>query len=118
MEFRFRNTFQNITRANLRFGGDLPLLSLFEDELYSDSFSGFPGSDKCQHRKWPLAHVIRGVIRGVIHQKLRLELIQHAGYLNLVIRVMLMGLRRVFMPFLMDPDKTLFLFVLYRYVVR
>ena len=31
------------------------------------------------------------------HQKLRLELIQHAGYL-------VMGLRCVFMPFLMDPD--------------
>ena len=45
--------------------------------LYSNSFIGFPGSDKCQHRKWPLAHVIRGVIlvRGVIHQTLRLELI-------------------------------------------
>jgi hypothetical protein len=26
-----------------------------------------------------------------------------------------MGLRCVFMPVLMDPDKTLFLFVLYRY---
>ena len=25
-------------------------------ELYSDSFSGCPGSDKYQHRKWPLAH--------------------------------------------------------------
>jgi hypothetical protein len=41
---------------------------------------------------------------GVIHQKLRLELIQHAGYL-------VMGLRCVFMPFLMDPDKTLISFV-------
>jgi hypothetical protein len=46
-------------------------------------------------------------VRGVVHQKLRLELIQHAGYL-------VMGLRCVFMPFLMDPDKTLFLIVLYR----
>ena len=45
---------------------------------------------------------------GVIHQKLRLELIQHAGYL-------VMGLRCVFMPFLMDPDKTLQRYVLYRY---
>jgi hypothetical protein len=39
---------------------------------------------------------LRGVIRGVIHQKLRLELIQHAGYL---VMGMVMGLRRVFMPF-------------------
>ena len=69
--------------------------------LYSNSFSGFPGSDKCQHRKWPLAHerprVTQKFPSGVIHQKLRLELIQHAGYL-------VMGLRCVFMPFLMDPD--------------
>ena len=59
---------------------------------------------KCQHRKWPLAHerprVTQKFPSGVIHQKLRLELIQHAGYL-------VMGLRCVFMPFLMDPDKTL-----------
>ena len=34
--------------------------------------------------------------------KLRLELIQHVGYLLVV-----MCLRCVFMPFLMDPDKTL-----------
>ena len=47
---------------------------------------------------------------GVIHQKLRLELIQHAGYL-------VMGLRCVFLPFLMDPDKTLQRFVLYRYLL-
>ena len=56
---------------------------------------------KCQHRKWPLAHerprVTQKFPSGVIHQKLRLELIQHAGYL-------VMGLRCVFMPFLMDPD--------------
>ena len=53
--------------------------------LYFNSFSGFPGSDKCQHRKWPLAHerprVTQKFPSGVIHQKLRLELIQHAGYL-------------------------------------
>ena len=71
--------------------------------LYFNSFVGFPGSDKCQHRKWPLEHVIRGVIRGVIHQKLRLELIQHAGYLNLV-----MGSRcvfRILIPFFfLDTD--------------
>ena len=36
---------------------------------------------------------------GVIHQKLRLELIQHAGYLGMGLLV-----RCVFMPFLMDPD--------------
>ena len=74
-------------------------------ELYSDSFSGCPGSDKCQHRKWSLAHerprVTQKVFSGVVHQKLRLELAQHAGYL-------VMGLRGVFMHFfLMDPDKTL-----------
>ena len=81
-------------------------------ELYSDSFSGCPGSDECQHRKWPLAHerprVTQKVPSGVIHQKLRLERAQHAGYL-------LVGLRGVFMHFLMDPDKTLQRFVLYRY---
>ena len=37
---------------------------------------------------------------GVIHRKLRLERAQHASYL-------LVGLRGVFMDFLMDPDKTL-----------
>jgi hypothetical protein len=105
VEFRFRNTFQNITRANLRFGGDLPLLSLFEDELYTDSFGGFPGSDECQHRIWPLhvAHERPRVTQkfrinsGVIHQKLRLERAHHAGYL-------LAGVRGVIMYFLMDPD--------------
>ena len=34
---------------------------------------------------------------GVIHQKLRLERAQHAGYV-------LVGLRSLFMHFLMDPD--------------
>jgi hypothetical protein len=58
---------------------------------------------KCQHRKWPLAHERPRVTQkfisdsGVIHQKLRLELIQHAGYLVL-------GLHCVFMPFWMGPD--------------
>ena len=70
-------------------------------ELYSDSFSGCPGSDKFQHRKWPLAHERPRVTQifpsGVIHQKLRLERAQHAGYL-------LIGLRCVFMHLLMDPD--------------
>ena len=60
-----------------------------------------PCADKCQHRKWPLAHerprLTQKFPSGVIHQKLRLELIQHAGYL-------VMGLRCVFVPFLMDPD--------------
>ena len=90
----------------------LPLLSLFEDELYSDSFRGFPGSDKCQHRKWALAHegprVTQKFLSGVIHQKLRLERAHHAGYL-------LAGVRGVFMHFLIDPDISLHWFVLYRY---
>ena len=54
-----------------------------------------------QHRKWPLAHerprVTQKSPSGVIHQKLCLERAQHAGYL-------LIGLRCVFMHFLMDPD--------------
>ena len=59
---------------------------------------------RTRRRKWPLAHERPGVTQkfpsGVIHQKLRLELIQHAGYL-------VMGLRCVFTTFLMDPHKTL-----------
>ena len=98
------NTFQNTLRAQISILVDLPLLSLLEEELYDDSFSGCPGSDKCQHRKLPLAHerprVTQKFLSGVIHQKLRLERAHHAGYL-------LIGLRCVFMHFLMDPDKTL-----------
>ena len=55
---------------------------------------------------------------GVIHQKLRLERAQHAGYLQCTCgpTPVLNLVRGVFMHFLMDPDKTLQRYVLYRYV--